>query len=253
MLSIKALEASERFELVGVADLSQAARAGAVAEGVTAQMFADAAGLLDASRPDVICVSTFAPSHSEIVGQALDAGVRGVLLEKPVALDWASGRATVDRLTARQVPVVVPHGLLVRPASKEVLDHIFEGDLRRFGARRDRMRGLGLDECRCALGGFRFSCLRDDEVQSVFAACDVSSQHISRRYRGGNRGGNLCRYPVRRAACDCRPATTSDRLGPAKIRSTVFTGASAASNSGDGKTVIGSAPAARPARRRRSQ
>ncbi len=181
MLSIKALEASDRFELVGVADLSEAARARVVAEGVTAQMFADAAGLLDASRPDVICVSTFAPSHSEIVGQALDAGVRGVLLEKPVALDWVSGRATLDRLRARQVPVVVPHGLLVRPASKEVLGHIFEGDLGDLELVEIECAGWDLMNAGVHWVDFALAALRDDEVQSVFAACDVSTH----TYRDG--------------------------------------------------------------------
>ena len=181
MLSIKALELSERFELVGVADISEAARAGAVAEGVTAQMFPDAAALLEGAGPEVVCVSTFAPSHSEIVGQALDAGVRGVLLEKPVALDWASGRATLDRLKAQGIPVVVPHGLLVRPASRKVLDHILAGDLGHLELVEIECGGWDLINAGVHWVDFALAALRDDEVQSVFAACDIST----RTYRDG--------------------------------------------------------------------
>ena len=64
MLSIRALQSSERYALVGVADVSEAARTRAAEDGVTAEMFADAASLLEAVEPEVVCVSTFAPSHA---------------------------------------------------------------------------------------------------------------------------------------------------------------------------------------------
>ncbi len=154
MLSIRALQSSGRYDLVGVADVSETARRRAADLGVTAEMFADAGRLLEAVEPEVVCVSTFASSHAELVVQALDAGVRGVLLEKPVALDWASGRATLDRLRDRRVPVVVPHGLLVRPASEAVLRHISEGVLGDLELIEVECRRLGLAKRRGSLGGF---------------------------------------------------------------------------------------------------
>jgi predicted dehydrogenase len=176
MLSIQALQSSERYDLVGVADVSGAARSRAAELGVTAEMFADAGSMLETVEPEVVCISTFAPSHAELVGQALDAGVRGVLLEKPVALDWASGRATLDRLRERQVPVVVPHGLLVRPASKEVLRHISEGVLGDLELIEIECRGWDLMNAGVHWVDFALAALGDDHVQKVLAACDVSTR-----------------------------------------------------------------------------
>jgi predicted dehydrogenase len=165
MLSIKALQGSDRYELVGVADISENARAKAVGEGVRAEMFANAATLLETVRPDVICISTFAPSHAEVLGQALEAGVQGVLLEKPIALDWASARAALDSLELRRVPVVVPHGLLVRPASTQVLYHVSDGD-------------IGADVINAGVHwlDFALAALWGDDVQKVLATFDVSTR-----------------------------------------------------------------------------
>jgi predicted dehydrogenase len=176
MLSIKALQSSDRYELAGVADISDAARRSAVQQRVEAEMFADAATMLDAVRPEVICISTFAPSHGEIVALALEAGVRGVLLEKPISLDWASGRAVLDRLEQQQVPVVVPHGLLVRPATVDVLRHISEGDIGDVELIEIECRGWDLINAGVHWLDFALAALWGDEVQQVLAACDVSTR-----------------------------------------------------------------------------
>ncbi len=176
MLSIKALQSSSRYELVGVADVSEAARDRAVHQGVEAQMFPDATTLLETARPEVICVSTFAPSHPEIVEVALEAGVRGVLLEKPIALDWASGRATLDRLEREQVPVVVPHGLLVRPASSEVLRHVSAGRIGDVEVIEIECHGWDLINAGVHWLDFALAATPGDDVERVFAACDVSTR-----------------------------------------------------------------------------
>ena len=176
MLSIRAVQGSERYDLVGVADVSQAARARAVQEGVRAEMFPDAATLLDGVRPEVICVSTFAPSHARIVGQALESGVRGVLLEKPIALDWRAGRAVLDDLQREQVPVVVPHGLLVKPASREILRHLSEGAVGALEVIEIECRGWDLMNAGVHWVDFALAALQGDEVERVFTACDVSTR-----------------------------------------------------------------------------
>jgi predicted dehydrogenase len=181
MLSIKALLSSGRYELVGVADVSEAARDRAVHQGVEAEMFPDANTLLEVARPEVVCVSTFAPSHPEVVGLALEAGVRGVLLEKPVAADWASGRGTLDHLERMQVPVVVPHGLLVRPASMEVLRHISAGDIGDLEVIEIECHGWDLVNAGVHWLDFALAAMPGDDVERVFAACDVST----RTYRDG--------------------------------------------------------------------
>ena len=187
MLSIKALEASERFELVGVADVSEAARARAVAEGVTAQMFADATGLLDASRPEVICVSTFAPSHSEIVGQAVDAGVRESCSKSRSPSTGPQDRPpSIVCGSQAGAPVVVPHGLLVRPASTDVLRHISEGVLGDLELIEIECRGWDLLNAGVHWVDFALAALRRRRgTERPRSLRCFPPTHIARRYRGG--------------------------------------------------------------------
>ena len=176
MLSVRALLGSERYELVGVADTSEDARVKVVEAGLEADVFPDATALLASVLPDVLCVSTLAPSHAQIVQQGLEAGVRGLLLEKPIALDWKSGRGTLDLLVGRQTPVVVPHGLLVRTAPLEVLRRISEGDIGEVEVIEIECAGWDLINAGVHWVDFALAILGDDRVQSVLAACDVSTR-----------------------------------------------------------------------------
>jgi predicted dehydrogenase len=105
LLSARALQASERYELVAVADIRPDAleRAGSEFPGVG--VFPDAASLLEGAGPDVVCVSTFATSHAEVVEKATRAGVRGLLLEKPITETWSSAQQVLDNLRGRRLPV----------------------------------------------------------------------------------------------------------------------------------------------------
>jgi Oxidoreductase family, NAD-binding Rossmann fold len=107
LLSLRALQASEHYELVGVADLRPGPLERVSGEFPGLELYASGEGLLEAASPDVVCVSTFAGSHAEVAEQAMAAGVRGLLLEKPVCDTWASGQTVLDQLKRRGLPVVV--------------------------------------------------------------------------------------------------------------------------------------------------
>lgn len=176
MLSVRALLASERFRLVGVADTSGPARDKVAQEVPGVAVFPDAGALLDEAHPEVVCVSTFAPSHGEVVDLAVAAGVRGVLLEKPIAPGWREGRRVLDLLADRRVPVVVPHGLLVHGASKEVLRRAHGGEIGDIEMIEVQCAGWDIINAGIHWVDFALALLRDDEVQRVQAACDVSTR-----------------------------------------------------------------------------
>lgn len=58
---------------------------------------------------DLLIVASWTSTHVPIVLAACDAGVRGVLCEKPIALDVASGRLAVERCAQAGVRLVVNH------------------------------------------------------------------------------------------------------------------------------------------------
>ena len=176
MLSIRGLQASGRYRLVGVADTSEVARTRVAQEVPRVDVFPDAGALLAALRPEVVCVSTFAPSHGEIVEQALAAGAEGVLLEKPIAPSWQEGRRVLDLLADRRVPVVVPHGLLVHGASEEVLKAVAGGEIGDVEVIEIQCAGWDIINAGIHWLDFALAALGGDEVQRVLAACDVSSR-----------------------------------------------------------------------------
>ena len=82
-LSINALLASERFELVGVADLRPEALDRVREQtGGSVPTFRSAEEMFETQPSDVVCVSTYAPSHLALTRSALSTGmVQGMLVE----------------------------------------------------------------------------------------------------------------------------------------------------------------------------
>lgn len=131
-LSIDALKRSSEYELAGIADVSEASlkrvreRFPYVATSTDhAQLFADI-------EPDVVCVSTWAPSHADITAAALGAGARGLLVEKPLGDNVANGRRVIELTRAAHVPFVVPHGLMAQAAPLEIIARVTSGQLGRL-------------------------------------------------------------------------------------------------------------------------
>src|ERR1022692_4791128 len=82
MLSARALLASPRFKLVGVADTSAEALARLSAEELAeGAKFGSYQEMFAAVAADVVCVSTYAPTHLEIAKAAMNLPVKGILVE----------------------------------------------------------------------------------------------------------------------------------------------------------------------------
>ena len=176
LLSLRALQASERYELVGVADLRPGPLERVRGEFPGLELYASGEGLLEAASPDVVCVSTFAGSHAEVAEQAMAAGVRGLLLEKPVCDTWASGQTVLDQLKRRGLPVVVPHGLLVRSGPKELLRRLRAGEVGSIELIDIQCTGWDLINAGIHWTDFALAALGDDKVEWVINACDAHTR-----------------------------------------------------------------------------
>lgn len=84
-LSMKAAAASDRFQLVAVADWREAACQEAEALYPGIRTFATHQELFAAIPVDVVCVSTWPPTHLSVTQDALALPLRGILVEKPLA------------------------------------------------------------------------------------------------------------------------------------------------------------------------
>ena len=83
-LSLDALTASPCYEVVGAADMNAEARELLAADYEGLELYDDAAAMIEKTRPDVVCVSTWAPSHALLTKLAVEGGVKGLLVEKPL-------------------------------------------------------------------------------------------------------------------------------------------------------------------------
>lgn len=180
-LSIRALAASKRFSLVAVCDIDPHRREMLKSEYPGINLYEEYADMLRADPTDVVCVSTWAPTHTEIALAALDGGVKGLLLEKPLADTCESAERAITRIKGSDVPVVVPHGLLSLPHSREILERVHQGEIGELLLVEIRNSGWDIINAGIHWLNFFVMLIGEDSVDHVMAACDTST----RTYRDG--------------------------------------------------------------------
>lgn len=176
-LSIDALMASELYTLIAVADLSEASLA-KVSErtGGAVATFTSFEDMLRESPADVVCVSTYAPSHLQFTRQAVESGtVRGMLVEKPLGDTTAAGREILALLKEHDLPVVVPHGLMAQRAALEIIERVHAGDLGEL--RLVEMESPQWDIINAGIHWFQFfGALVRSPIEMVLSTADTSTR-----------------------------------------------------------------------------
>src|SRR6266566_4391138 len=84
------------------------------------RIFADFREMFATCPTDVVCVSTYPPTHEEIAVEALKLPLEAILVEKPIADTVASGRRILDFIKQRKIPLAIPHGLMVKRCPLEI-------------------------------------------------------------------------------------------------------------------------------------
>lgn len=128
-LSLEALAASSRFRLLGACDPSETARRRAAERYADLRLFPELDQMQRECGADVCCIASPAPSHAALSRRAIANGLRGILIEKPLARDSGTAQALLDDIAAMKLPAVVPHGMQVLPAPREVRGRIRDGDI----------------------------------------------------------------------------------------------------------------------------
>ncbi|QHT62368.1 Gfo/Idh/MocA family oxidoreductase [Paenibacillus lycopersici] len=129
LLSMKALAASDRFELAAAADLRPEICERLRAQFPGIQTFTDHHAMFAQCPTDIVCVSTFPPSHEEVAMDALRLPLKGILVEKPLGHTVASGRAILEAIKSRGLPMVVPHGMLAKITPLEIIGRVRRGEI----------------------------------------------------------------------------------------------------------------------------
>lgn len=128
-LSLEALAASAQFRLLGACDPSGTARQRVVERHADLRSFDDLDEMQAECGADVYCIASPAPTHAGIARRILGQELRGILIEKPLACDAQTAQALLTDIAGRRLPAVVPHGMQVLPAAREVRRRIRDGDI----------------------------------------------------------------------------------------------------------------------------
>lgn len=181
-LSIDALLASDDFTLVAVADMSEAALERVRAKDGSVTTYTSAEQMFAENPTDVVCVSTYAPTHLPLTREALALpGIKGLLVEKPLGDTTAAGAEILQRIKDAGLPVVVPHGLMAQAAALEIVRRVRGGDL---GALRVvEIECTNWDIINAGIHWLQFfvALTGGERVEFVLAAADAST----RTYRDG--------------------------------------------------------------------
>lgn len=180
-LSLRALDASDDFQLVAAADVQPDVCRRLTTEFPGIQTFTDHRAMFAACPTDVVCVSTYPPSHEQIALEALESGLRGILVEKPLGHTSASGRRILDAIKARGLPVAVPHGLLARKTPCEIIERVQRGEIGALKLVEIQCTGWDIINAGIHWLHFFVSLTRNEPMASVMALCDAST----RTYRDG--------------------------------------------------------------------
>jgi perosamine synthetase len=122
-------------------DLSASMLASTLDEWPFLRVYRDYRQMLEEVRPDIVSVCTWPQSHAEIVSAAARASVKGILCEKPLALNLTEIEAMIENCRAQGVKLGCGHQYRFHPVYVEAARRIAAKDLGEIRAVRGVIRG----------------------------------------------------------------------------------------------------------------
>ncbi len=175
-LSLQALAESEFYTPLAVADLRPEVGDELGKKFPDLRIFADFREMFATCPTDVVCVSTYPPTHEEIAAEALKRPLEAILVEKPIADTVASGRRILDLVRQSWIPLAVPHGLMVKRCPLEIIERVGNGEIGEL--KLVEIQSPNFDIMSAGIHWLQFSIglNANHPVGSVLAACDKTTR-----------------------------------------------------------------------------
>ena len=176
LLSLQAAAASEDYQPVALADLRPEVGAEIGRKYSELRTFADFHEMFRDCPTDVVCVSTYPPSHETVTLEALKMPLKAILVEKPLGHSVASGRRILDAVKQRNIPMATPHGLMVKRCPLEIIERTQNGEIGEL-----RLIEIQSPEWDIINAGihwldFAVNLNAGSDVKSVITACDKTTR-----------------------------------------------------------------------------
>lgn len=120
------------FTLVAGCDLSADIRSAFAAEHPGVPLHADFDAMLAREKPDALVIATSAPPRCALTLRAVEAGVRGLYVEKPMAVSLGEARRMAAACAAKNVPLLVNHQRRTLPVFRAMRRLISSGAIGRL-------------------------------------------------------------------------------------------------------------------------
>lgn len=180
-LSLQALARSDHYRLVAATDLRPDVLPGLERDFPGLRTFTDHHDMFVTCPTDIVCVSTYPPSHEQIALDALALPLKGILVEKPLGHTAASGRRILAAVQRSGVPMAVPHGLLAKRTPLEIIDRVQGGEIGALTLVEIQCTGWDIINAGIHWLDFVVTVLHNKPFATILAQCDSST----RTYRDG--------------------------------------------------------------------
>ncbi len=94
-----------------------------------ARVYADWRAMLEAEKPELVSVATYAPQHAEMVIECARRGVRALFCEKPIATSPAEADAMLEACRAAGSLLAINHSRRYNPNYRRLRDLVAAGGL----------------------------------------------------------------------------------------------------------------------------
>ena len=181
-LSLAALHASDRFELAALADLNPEVCQALAQQYPDLRTYSNHQAMFAGSPTDVVCVSTYPPTHEQVTLDALNMlPLQGILVEKPLGHTAASGRRILEAVRAAGLPMAVPHGMLVNPTPRAIIARVQRGEIGALKLVEIQCRGWDIINAGIHWLHFFVNLTGAEPMEWVMALCEAGT----RTYRDG--------------------------------------------------------------------
>ena len=147
-LSLDAVAASEYYQPAALADLRQEVSPELREKYPELQTFTDFREMFQACPTDIVCVNTYPASHELVTLEALKLPLKAILVEKPLGHSVASGRRILEAVKQRNIPMAVPHGLMVKRCPLEIIGRTKNAEIGELKAGRNPVPRVGYSQRR---------------------------------------------------------------------------------------------------------
>ncbi len=180
-LSLNAAARSEQYELVALADLRPEVNTELKSKYPTLRTFTDFREMFRTCPTDIVCVSTYPPSHQEVALEALELPLKAILVEKPLGHTVASGRHILEVVKRRLLPMATPHGLMVKRCPLEIIQRVQNREIGELKLIEIQSPAWDIINAGIHWMNFAVNLNARSAVESVLAASDKTT----RTYRDG--------------------------------------------------------------------